>query len=43
MDNYFYYLRELIDSNRIYKLDKRNSNKKGMETFLDKFSNEIES
>ncbi len=43
MDNYFYFLREIIDKNRIYHLDKRKSNKFKMEAFLDKFSREIES
>jgi len=42
MDNYFYYLRELIDNNKFYQLDKRNSDKEKMEVFLDKFSREIE-
>ena len=42
MDNYFYYLRELIDNNRISYIDKRNSSRKEMETFLDDFNNDIE-
>ncbi len=42
MDNYFYYLRELIDNNQICQIDKRDSNREQMQAFLDKFNKEIE-
>ena len=42
MDNFFYYLRELIDNNIIHQIDKRYSNRRQMEIFLDDFSKEME-
>ena len=42
MDKFFYYLRELIDSNIVYQIDKRFSNRRQMELFLDDFSKEME-
>ncbi len=42
MDNYFYYLRELIDNNRIYQIDKREIGRRKKDAFLDKFNKEIE-
>ncbi|OQY02732.1 MAG: hypothetical protein B6I20_06635 [Bacteroidetes bacterium 4572_117] len=42
MENYFYYLYELIENHKIYHLDKRGSGKKDMESFLERFAIDIE-
>ena len=42
MDNYIYFLREIIEKNTIYYLDKYSSSRADIDRFLEEFSKEIE-
>lgn len=42
MDNYLYFLREIIDKNTIYQFDSQRDNRSDIEFFLENFSNETE-
>jgi len=42
MDNYVYFLREIIDKNKIYQFDKHKDNRDSVDDFLERFSKEIE-
>jgi len=42
MNNYVYFLREIIDKNKIYQFDKHRDSRESVDKFLENFSKELE-